>query len=312
MLAPAFQMSSASIVPTRQGLHPTETHTTPNTQTESQFDWEDNRSYLLSKEDRGDIPNEESSIQARSLLQGHLRTICFILHILLVGAHIVLLISHLQHWEHLFTFPLEHQASISFWTTVTSQAIGTIYTALLLFLTQKLAMQCNFQTWQTLTATHDSISSWAGLGSALATLYNQISVPASVFGTFHVVGYLACIAILHTSIPAIISVGTFTATVALPAGTVGLPQYENLTAVNSTRAFMTTFPTSFLPWRQIFNDSPIVGLHNNSLYEVLQSTTIAKGSAQVTAKGFNVTCGYIPAFKWEAGIGIQLIKDTTL
>ncbi|KAJ6557621.1 hypothetical protein B0H19DRAFT_888703, partial [Mycena capillaripes] len=61
-----------------------------------------------------------------------------------------------------------------------------IYTAILVFVTQRLAMRRKLWSYQTLTATHDHISSWMGLGSALATLYNQISVPASVFGTISI------------------------------------------------------------------------------------------------------------------------------
>lgn len=50
-----------------------------------------------------------------------------------------------------------------------------IYTAILVFVTQKLAMRRNLRAYQTLTATHDNISSWMGLGSALATLIPSAS-----------------------------------------------------------------------------------------------------------------------------------------
>jgi hypothetical protein len=93
-------------------------------------------------------------------------------------------------------------------------------------MTQRLAMQRNFRSFQTLTATHDSLSSWAGLGSALATLYNQLSVTASVFGTLNVVGYLGCVAILHITIPAFLSVETFNTTIQVPAPTVGVPEFQ--------------------------------------------------------------------------------------
>ncbi|KAJ7901395.1 hypothetical protein B0H13DRAFT_1883072 [Mycena leptocephala] len=227
----------------------------------------------------------------RYLLSG----ICFTLHLLLVLAHIVLLISGIKHWEHSFIFPLEHQIMVSFWTTTITQAFGTIYTSTLVFLTQKLAMQQNIRTHQTLTATHDIISSWAGFGSALAMLFNQVSVPASVLGTLSVVSYLGCIAMLHITIPAILSVETFNTTIPVPASTFGMPEFENSTTVDSTHAFMATFPSQFLPWRGVFDDSQMVGLFNSSLYEVLQKTTNEKGHAQVLATGFNISCGYLPA-----------------
>ncbi|KAJ7331077.1 hypothetical protein DFH08DRAFT_940257, partial [Mycena albidolilacea] len=221
--------------------------------------------------------------------------ICFTLHFLLVLAHIVLLISGSKHWEHRFTFLLEHQTLASFWTTAITQAFGTIYTSLLVFLTQKLAMQRTFRSCQTLTATHDSLSSWTGLGSALSTLYNQVSIPASVIGTLHVVGYLGCISILHTTIPAILSAETFNATVAINVTTVGNPEFANSTAINSTVSFVTAYPTGFLPWWGLFDDTPTPGLFNNSLYEVLHNTTSGNGEARVSALGFNITCGYLNA-----------------
>ena len=85
----------------------------------------------------------------------------------------------------------------------------------------------------TLTAVHDNILAWAGLGSALATLFNQVSVPASVLGTLSIVVYLGCISALHVSIPAIISVDAFNATarVAISASTSGMPEYANSSVI---------------------------------------------------------------------------------
>ncbi|KAJ6525232.1 hypothetical protein DFH09DRAFT_1095708 [Mycena vulgaris] len=236
------------------------------------------------------------AIKTRSFLQKHkLQAICFTLHIILVLGHVVLLIGGVKHWDHSFTFPVEQQTAVSFWTTTITQTFGTIYSSILVFLTQKLAMQQNLQTYQTLTATHDSIASWSGLGSALATLYNQVSVPASVFGTLNIAGYLTCVSILHITIPAMLSAETFSATFPLTANTFGVPEFENSTTVNSTTAFMTTYPTNFLPWRGIFDNSQMLGLFNGSLYEVLQNTTNGKGQARVSATGFKITCGYVPA-----------------
>ncbi|KAJ7868157.1 hypothetical protein B0H13DRAFT_1897248 [Mycena leptocephala] len=266
---------------------------------------------LVEKSEEG---NNEQATANKSLLQGCLPgAICFTLHLLLVLAHVVLLISGVKHWEHNFMFPLEHQTWVSFWATVLTQGFGTvewlcqvvlmthnppqIYTSLIVFLTQKIAMQQNLHSYQTLTATHDSFSSWTGLGSGLATLYNQVSLPASVFGTLNVVGYLGCISVLHITIPAILSVETFTTTVPMDAKTLGIPEFTNSTAINikSTSAFMATYPVQFLPWRGILDDAPVPGLYNSSLHEVLQDTTPGKGTAQVAALGFNITCGYLNA-----------------
>jgi hypothetical protein len=142
---------------------------------------------------------------------------------------------------------VEQQTVVSFWTTFITTGFGTvwvsktgvflanaseqIYCSILVFLIQKHAMQQNLRSYQTLTVTHDSLSSWAGLGAALSTLYNQLSGPTSVFGTLNIVGYLGCISILHITIPALLSVQTFTATVAVVTPTFTVPDFENASYV---------------------------------------------------------------------------------
>jgi hypothetical protein len=101
-----------------------------------------------------------------------------------------------------------------------------VYNALLVFLTQKLAMNHNIKKDQTLTTTHDIIASWGGLGSALVTLANQFSTPASIFGTLQIVAYLGCITFLHIATPAIISVQAFNNTVSSRIGVHGLPEFN--------------------------------------------------------------------------------------
>ncbi|KAJ7111265.1 hypothetical protein C8R44DRAFT_856600 [Mycena epipterygia] len=237
-----------------------------------------------------------SSSQLIHFVQKYLLQIfCFTLHVVLVLAHVVLLITGIKHWEHKFTFPMDRQTTVSLWATAISTAFGTIYSSGLLFLMQKLAMRRQIMSSQTLTATHDNISAWTGLGSALATLYNQLSVPASIFGTLNVVGYLMCISILHITIPAILSVQTFNTTVSVAASTFGSREFVNSTTTNSTHDFMTTFPAQFLPWTAIFDDTGMPGLFNGSLYEVLQDVTPGSGEAQVSATAINITCGYLPA-----------------
>ncbi|KAF7330652.1 hypothetical protein MSAN_02450400 [Mycena sanguinolenta] len=234
--------------------------------------------------------------ERKGFLRKHLLSaLCFTLHLWLVLVHVAILISAIKHWEHRFTFPIEHQTTVSFWTTVVTQSFGTIYCALLVFVTQRLAMRHNLGLTKTLTAAHDCISAWAGLGSALTTLLNQVFVPASVFGTLNIVGYLGCISVLHITIPAILSLEAFNATVAVSAITSGFPEYANSMSINSTQDYMTTFPARFLPWRGIFDDSLTLGLSGSSLYEMLKNTTSRPGQAQVAALGFKISCGYLSA-----------------
>jgi hypothetical protein len=69
---------------------------------------------------------------------------------------------------------------------------------------------------------------------------------------------------------------------------------------SSTRAFFNTYPLLVLPWWGMFNGTQTPGLLNNSLYEILENTTLTNGKAQVSAIGFNITCGYLPAVIIEA------------
>lgn len=58
---------------------------------------------------------------------------------------------------------------------------------------------------------------------------------------------------------------------------------------------MTVFPRQFLPWVGNLDEPQMLGLFNNSLYEVLQDINVWSGEAEVSAIGFNITCGYLPA-----------------
>lgn len=87
-----------------------------------------------------------------------------------------------------------------------------LYLALLVLVTQRLALVRDLRTQQTLTAIHDKTSAWLGLGSSLATLVDQVKVPATVSGVLFIVLYLAGIAVLHVVIPAAISVNVYNAT----------------------------------------------------------------------------------------------------
>ncbi|KAF7348043.1 hypothetical protein MSAN_01756700 [Mycena sanguinolenta] len=251
---------------------------------------------LLSLDDTSHETEKLPVLEGKSSLWKHwLSALCFTLHVALDLLHMVALISTMRHWEHHFTFATDQQATVSFWLTVATQTFGTGYTAILVFLTQTLTMWHNFGPNRTLTAIHDTISAWAGLGSALVSLWNQVSVPASVLGTLSIVSYLSCISILHISLPAIISVEAFNATVAVQASTLGIPEYANANVINSTRNYMTTFATGFLPFRGVFNDSQMLGVLDGTLYEVLANTTSERATAQVSALGFNISCGYVPA-----------------
>ncbi|KAJ7082333.1 hypothetical protein C8R44DRAFT_579481, partial [Mycena epipterygia] len=77
--------------------------------------------------------------------------------------------------------------SNNFWNGVHSNTpiqnltytLHEIYYSLLVYLTQKLAIMSVSNRYSTLTATHDKVSAWAGIGSALSALYTQLKLPSS-------------------------------------------------------------------------------------------------------------------------------------
>ncbi|KAJ7610618.1 hypothetical protein DFH06DRAFT_1308628 [Mycena polygramma] len=224
--------------------------------------------------------------------RNQLRFLWLILHVGLALLHLAILIIGMRGLERRAVFTLEHQATVSFVVTALSTGIGIGYLSTALFVTQKLAMHHNLRACQTLTATHDNIAAWNGLGSALSTLYAQLKVPASVFGTSIVAVYLSCLALLHITSPAIFSVVGYNTSIPVFVQTLGVPQFNEHT--NATdQVLINAF--SFFPWIDNLETSQKIGLINGSIYDVLQEVAPGRGQAAVTATGFNVTCAYLPA-----------------
>jgi hypothetical protein len=96
----------------------------------------------------------------------------------------------------------------------------------LLYITQTAAIQNYLSNNQTVTATHDQVLSWAGIGSALSTLYSQLAIPATISGTLCVAGYLTAISLLHITTPALFSVQIFNNTILEDVETLGLPEWN--------------------------------------------------------------------------------------
>lgn len=100
---------------------------------------------------------------------------------------------------------------------------------LLLTSTQHFAVQLIFLERWTLTAIHDVMNAWSGLGAALITLWRQQRVAASVVATLEVTIYLACISILHITTLALFSMETFNNVGSVTTSTIiGMPSITNI------------------------------------------------------------------------------------
>ncbi|KAF8180038.1 hypothetical protein K438DRAFT_1976997 [Mycena galopus ATCC 62051] len=209
------------------------------------------------KEKRSAEPMDGSALKGQDPSHYRLMFLGFALHLVLVLSHLALLV---------------------------------LYLSLLVFITQKFALRRGLQFRKTLTASHDTTAAWIGLGSALETLFDQISVPSSVTGILLIVAYLLNISVLHITIPALFSVQAFNVSTPMNVNTQGFPQLNTtLDGGGSGTAFQETL--EFLPWT---NQIPTLGLINGSLYEVLDVND-GQGVVSVPGVGFNITCSSLAA-----------------
>ncbi|KAJ7479499.1 hypothetical protein FB451DRAFT_1239109 [Mycena latifolia] len=231
-----------------------------------------------------------------------LRLASLILHVFLVAIHVVLIGIWATKLEHGLVFSLEHQQIVSFLITAITTTFGTIYSALLVFVTQTLAMRRSLHTEQPLTVTHDSVVAWSGIGSALFQIWNQKAMHTSVIGVLSVFLYLGSILALHITTPALFALETFSLSRSVLVDTEGLPAYdpsgylsglnlsEQLPAAFFDKVFLyTTGSLYYLPY---VNGSASLGLHEGTLYNVPKPNA-GIGSVEVGATGFNITCEYL-------------------
>jgi hypothetical protein len=102
-----------------------------------------------------------------------------------------------------------------------------IYYAALVYATQNLAIAHSIQKYSFLTATHDKILAWNGIGSAFATLYHQIKWPTSSLHILVIWMYLGGISVLHVTTPAVLSTQSFNLSILTKVNTQSIPQWSD-------------------------------------------------------------------------------------
>ncbi|KAH7925015.1 hypothetical protein BV22DRAFT_1195502 [Leucogyrophana mollusca] len=218
-----------------------------------------------------------------------LRNTCYSLHVLLVVIHCVLLGLAIRHVEHRLVFAITSKSSTT--TTILSvslQSFYTVYTATMLFVTQRVALSRALSQRQKLTALHDTSGAWTGLGSALFSMWQQTSVAASTWRTSAIVAYLTCISILHITSSSIIQLQTFDNIVSVKVPTaVGWPD----PSADLSNMHWSSI-SSLVPLIPFYADST-AGVSNDTVYDIL-SPNDATGNATVNATTVRITCGLIP------------------
>ncbi|KAJ7881471.1 hypothetical protein B0H13DRAFT_2345131 [Mycena leptocephala] len=221
------------------------------------------------------------------------------LHLALVAVHVVLYEFSRRGVDHRLVFALNSQTVVSFAITAITTSFGTVYYAALVFITQTLSTRRDLQTNQPLTSTHDHASAWTGITAAFLRIWDQREVAAPILGVLHIFLYLANILILHITTPALFSLQPFNSSVPTVVDTQGFPIF-NFTSFEDTTldeiwnivedAILESL--YFLPY--IIRSTTNLGLLNGTVYDV-PLTRAATGTFNVSATGFDVSCGYLTA-----------------
>ncbi|KAG2344920.1 hypothetical protein BDR05DRAFT_961340 [Suillus weaverae] len=230
--------------------------------------------------------NESGSFSART---------CYVLHGMLVMIHIVLITSYISHWEHHVTLSFTPR-NTDFWPVVLSaslQAFYTFYTAVLVFLTQRLAISRALIRRLKLTAIHDISGAWAGLGSALSSVWKQADIRASLWATTAVTTYLVCISVLHITSSTLLRFQTFNSSMTTRVSTtLGWVDASNTSAMEGTDPNWGAI-TASLPVMSRFPGLLSAGVSNNTVYDTLQTSSVV-GHATVNATTIASKCEIIP------------------
>ncbi|KAG2127697.1 hypothetical protein DEU56DRAFT_982687 [Suillus clintonianus] len=229
---------------------------------------------------------------------------CYMLHGMLVIIHIILVIFYARHWEHRVIISIT-STNNDLWPVVLSaslQAFYTIYTAVLLFLTQRLAVSRTLVRRLKLTAIHDISGAWTGLGSALSSIWRQTDIPVSLWTTAGVTAYLASMSVLHVTSSTLLQFQPFNASMATSVPTT--LGWLNDLSINSGANWGSI--TASLP---VINQLPGMvtpGLSNTTVYDTLKTNTVT-GNATVNATTITSHCGLLPNVTYFANTSIAHI-----
>ncbi|KAG2137890.1 uncharacterized protein EDB93DRAFT_755839 [Suillus bovinus] len=175
-----------------------------------------------------------------------------------------------------------------------------IYTAVLLFLTQRLSISRTLVRRVKLTAIHDISGAWAGLGSALNSVWRQTDTPASWWTTSAVAVYLTSITVLHVTSSTLLQFQTFDLNFGgydLMATTLGWP--DDSSYGNSTNLGPIA---SSLPVVNDLTGLASAGLLNITLYDVIPGPPLydTMGFVSVNTTTLTSSCGLIPNVTYSA------------
>ncbi|KAI0089620.1 hypothetical protein BDY19DRAFT_114224 [Irpex rosettiformis] len=213
-------------------------------------------------------------------------SLCYCLHTVLIIVYVALVVLASHHYEHGLNFPFTSPADqtvMSNIVVVVAQTFSTLYLAVLVLVTQRLALVLDLHTQQTLTAIHDKSSAWLGIGSSIFVLVDQVKIPAAISSVVYITTYLTGVAVLHITLPASVSVNTYNAT-ALTKQATKLARPLNVNLQSDTNWDIL----------RLYKQLPRLGLRGldgNRIYDVIPITPMAVNETVVNATSFEVYCG---------------------
>ncbi|KAJ7600266.1 hypothetical protein C8J56DRAFT_1073083 [Mycena floridula] len=235
-------------------------------------------------------------------------TLLYGLHILLIVIHIVLLI--VDHYGIAGSIKVKlgrPTKMMSIGLSIGSQTFAIVYLTILLYVTQKLSLgRIPYSRAKTMTEVHDRQSAWIGLGSAINSCWNQLSISTSVWGVGIITVYLALVAGLKITTPSLLTLAS-------------VPQ-NNTAMVDSQLNDPFLLVSSDVDWANpsgLIDYAPSIvrvlqqlksrdsgfelGLQDNMVYDVLKNNS-GVGTAMVNSHMMNVSCGALPSLQYPSNV----------
>ncbi|KAG1758745.1 hypothetical protein EDD22DRAFT_909170 [Suillus occidentalis] len=212
--------------------------------------------------------------------------LCMSMHGFLVLLHLVLLALSISGVEHRLVTS-ENGA----WMPplgASTQAFYTLYSAILVYLVQRLTLYRNLIQRQQLTILHDNVNAWSGLGSALQCLWQQSSTTGSLWWITSITTYLGCVFALHVASSSILQLQTFSETTNISATTLSHWPGPNVDMMGLQWHTIS----AIVPSLGHFTSSLNAGLGGATLYDSVQADG-ATGNATVEATTFRAECGLV-------------------
>ncbi|KAJ6578548.1 hypothetical protein B0H19DRAFT_1063020 [Mycena capillaripes] len=155
-----------------------------------------------------------------------------------------------------------------------------------------------------MTGIHDRQAAWSGLGSAVNTLWNQLSVPASIWNVAAITGYLMTMAGLKITTPALFRLASVNQVVSIVTNSTLSSPFLLAPLWNESSQqpmppsaqmidFALSMASASITKQDPSNTGFGLGLQANMLYDVVSPNT-GSGSVKVNTHIMNVTCGTAP------------------